>query len=1023
MNFNIDELIVGAQSADNIQRESAEARLLESCDANSSGIFNALITVALDPGHDISARQFSLLSLRKLITLYWGPGFESYRNTSVVDQVSKTSSRQALLKLCLDDQVDTKIRNSASYCVVQISAVDFPDQWPELLQIVYDAISNHHSLSAMALLNEIYDDVISEEMFFEGGIGYETLSVIFQLLVNENAILDARIAAINLFHSTLLQMSAIESHSTEKRKLFIQECIPRALQTLGGLLTQAIDLSNTKQTTLVGKIYENLVLIKNEFPKKLFPKEYQVSFKTQVFVDLENLKNQYSIYLQPSNVSNNGDALDVVNECGIFMIEFLTSLLTLSMTHEEQTKIIDMSLILCTLDSNTVESWTSDFNEFVSKETGLQASFSIRDQINEYLGSLSEEHLLIHFTILTQKVGSLLANYNDTQSSRLLESSLYIFQNLLMNDDEIQITQTNDLINMINAIFEQNTDDELLKGRIILLIPKLLEKFMDVLPDVKDLVQAYLFKIIELVSTVDNVLLKSCGLISFMSFTYFVELPSVLGDERCVAVQQSILHIVNKIMEDAEEDTYGLLIEAINQVIAINNEVTPSSILEQQFSMVMNISSKDPANVQIVVESQDCLEKLLDGINTTAYESYIQICMPSFVNIIKGSSTISYKYSPLLSLILEFVTVFMKKKPDNFLLPFPIVDYLFDPLVDVLRVSTEEETLQLATDAFSYMIYNAGASVITPRLETVVGVLERLLSLSVSDSAAMNVGTLIVTILTKFSTEIQDLVPVILRAAVNRLINSKNISTQQNLISLLCLLTCSDVKQTLDFLFQLQDESQDPLLVSKVLTKWFESFEVIRGEKKIKENIVALSKLYMSSDPRLTDLHVNGDLIPYDGDLIITRSMAKKMPDRYTQVSPYTKIVKLFVTELGFQTRQPTNQECIESAVGITGSTATNTHKKREDVSNDDDDGWEDVDDVLNYDKLKEYIEDEEEDPAEFGEDDTEEITGLGIIQQNITELLVDSLKQFASTDTNSFGAIYNTLSEQDKATVTQQLL
>lgn len=1028
MNFNIDELILGAQSADNIQRETAEARLLEACDADSSGLFNALVTVALDTEHQLSARQFSLLSLRKLITLYWGPGFESYRNTSVADQTTKKSCRQALVHLCLDDQIDTKIRNSASYCVVQISAIDFPDQWPELLQIVYDAISNLHSLNAMALLNEIYDDVISEDMFFEGGIGYETLSVIFQLLVNDNATLDARIAAMNLFHSTLLQMSAIESHSSEKRKLFIQECIPRALQTMGVLLTQTTDLSNTKQITLVGKIYENLVLIKNEFPKKLFPKEYQISFRSQVFVDLENLKNQYSNFLQTATVSDNSDTLDVINECGIFMIEFLTSLLTLPITQEEQSKLIEISLVLCTLDSHIVDKWTSDFNDFVSKETGLEASFSIRDQMNEYLGSLSEEQLLIHFTLLIGRIGSLVANYNDTRDSRLLESSLYILQNLFLNDDEIDISQTDDIINMINTVFNQITDDELLKSRIILLIPKLLEKFMDILPNVKNLVQTYLFKIIELVSTIDNVLLKSSGLISFMSFTYFVELPSVLGDKRCVAMQDSVLQIVNKVMEDAEDDTFGLLIETINQVISINNEATPSSILQQQFSMVMNISSKDPGNIQIVVESQDCLEKLLDGIDTTTYESYIQICMSSFVNIIKGSQATSYKYSPLLSLILEFITVFMKKKPDNFLLPFPIVDYLFDPLVDVLRTSTEEETLQLATDAFSYMIYNSDPSVVTPRLETVVGVLERLLSLDVSDSAAMNVGTLIVTILTKFSTEIHDLVPVILQAAVSRLINSKNISTQQNLISLLCLLTCSDVKQTLDFLFQLQEETQDLALVSKVLTKWFESFEVIRGEKKIKENIVALSKLYMSSDPRLSDMQVNGDLIPYHGDLIITRSMAKRMPDRYMQVSAYAKIVKLFVTELGFQTRQPTNQESIDSTIGITGSASNHTHTHEEVAADtndddDDDDGWEDVDDALNYDKLKEYIEDEEEDPAEYGEDDTKEITGLGNIQQNITELLIDSLRQFATTDANNFGTIYSTLSEQDKATVTQQLI
>lgn len=1023
MEFNIDGLIVQAQSADNIQRESAEKQLISTCDSDSSAVFNALVSVALDANHDLAARQFALLSLRKLITLYWGPGFESYRNTSVIDPQSKFVTRDALIKLCLDDRIDKKIKNGASYCIVQISAVDFPDQWPELLQIIYDSINNQHSINAISLLNEIYDDIISEEMFFEGGIGYETLAVIFQLLTNENSTIEAKIASLKLFHATLLQMSAIDSHSTDKRKFFIQECIPKALQTLGMLLTKTTDFTDRNQTILIGKIYENLVLIKNEFPKKLFAKEYQLSFKNQLFTDLNNLKNYYISYL--SNGNQDTDAFDTLNECGIFMIDFLTSLLSLAFTEQEQTTIIDISLVLCTLDISTAEFWTSDFNEFVSKETGLQASFSVRDQINEFLTSLADTHLVSYFSILCQRISTILSNYNDSRDSKVLESALYNVQNLLLNDDDIEISHADDIINLTDIIFNLETNDELLKGRIILFIPKILEKFMDVIPNVKELVQNYLLKILQIVISIDNPLLQSCSLISFMSFTYFVELPSVMGSDKCASIQESILSIINKIMEDAEEDTFGLLVETIDEAIKINSASTSGTILQQEFSLLMTISSKNPDNIQVVVESQDCLQALLDGVNLATYESFVQVCMPSFVNVIKGSKTTHYKYSPLLSLILEFVTVFMKKKPGEGSLPTQITAYMFEPLVDVLRFSTEEETLQLTTDAFSYLIYNSDPAIVVPHLETVVHILERLLSIDVSDSAAMNVGTLIVTILTKFSTEIQSLIPVILKAAVTRLINSKNISTQQNLISLLCLLTCSDATQTLDFLYQLQDEAQDNNLVCKVLNKWFESFEVIRGEKKIKENILALSKLYMSSDPRLSEIRINGDLIPYEGDLIITRSMAKKMPDQYTQISPFAKIVKLFATELGFQTRQPTNQQSIDSVAGLVKNHGPDHENAHTNDDNDDDDGWEDVDDALNYDKLKEYIEDEEEDvdPAEYGEDDSEEITGIGSIPQSVTQLLIESLKQFTTSDNNNFGSIYETLSEQEKTTLTQQLL
>lgn len=81
----------------------------------------------------------------------------------------------------------------------------------------------------------------------------------------------------------------------------------------------------------------------------------------------------------------------------------------------------------------------------------------------------------------------------------------------------------------------------------------------------------------------------------------------------------------------------------------------------------------------------------------------------------------------------------------------------------------------------------------------IMKVLERLLSLEVSDSAAMNVGPLVVAIFTRFSKEIQPLIGRILEAVVVRLIKTQNISTEQNLLSVLCFLTCNDPKQTVDF--------------------------------------------------------------------------------------------------------------------------------------------------------------------------------------------------------------------------------
>ncbi|CAL9736698.1 importin subunit beta-5 [Monosporozyma servazzii] len=1027
MSSDINQLIHLAQSADNNERNNAESTLLNACDSDASMVLNALMTVAVnsEKNNPLASRQFALLTVRKLITFYWSPAFESYRNTSSLNEESKDYIRDSLLKLCLDPEQDKKISNGASYCIVQIAAVDFPDQWPQLLEQLYAGIINAHSLNAMSVFNEIYDDVISEEMFFEGGIGTETLNIVSQLLNSPDSSLDAKTAAMKLFNASLLQMSTVTSNATHERKSFVQDVVPKSLEALLQLLQNYINIFDQAALQLKSKIYENLTLIKNDFPKKLFPHQAVTTFKQQSINDLATLKD-WSLTQDQEDES----LWQTFNESTIQTLEFLSSISdNNSFSEEENTVILQSMLTLSCLDNATRVSWLDDPNEFVSKETGLTASYTIRDQVAEYLGNLSGSTLQNTFETILEFI-----NVNMNRSNpKLMESALYMLQSVLVEDEEgVKLPAVQEFERFIDTIFnyQLQTNDVSLSMRIILTIPKILDVFMGSLPNVKAMTKNYLSKSIELAINVmnqnDDKLIMSAVLIAFTYYAYFAELSSVLGNELCLQVQTSLLNIVNHVAEDAEEDTNGLLIEVLNNIISANTPETDFKVVRQQFTSVLSISAKDPSNIQIVVESQECLEKLLANINTERYSAFIELCLPSFIHIIQGTEVTGYKYSPLLSLILEFITVFMKKKPTDGPLPAKFAEYIWEPLIRVLKTSIEDETLQLATDAFTYLIHNTEANAMVGQLPTIVDILDRLLSIDVSDTAAMNVGSLIVTICNKFSNEISDLIPQILKAAVTRLIQVKNVSTQENLVSLLCFLMYSDPLQTLNFLFQVSDE-ENRNVVQLTFNKWFESFEIVRGERRIKDNVIALSKLFFLSDPRLNEITVNNELIPYDGDLIITRSMAKSMPDRYTQVSVNIKIVKLFCHELEFRTRQPDTDQLITNNLRRMGD--EHGSDEGDEVEGDgDDEDWEDVDDVLDYEKLKEFVDDDEDDVYDDEEADPEqseaqEITGIADVPQSLVQLLIEFFKEVMTKNVNDFQSIYNSLNETEKATLTQQLV
>lgn len=1012
--FDSHTLICEAQSPDDGIRGTAEARLVELCDANASQVFVEFTQVAANPGEKLTDRQFTLLALRKLVTMYWSPGFESFRGTSTVDLESRRTVREALLHLCLDDNQVAKIRNGASYCVVQISAVDFPDQWPEMLSVIYSAILKH-SLAAMRLLNEIYDDVVTEEMFFEEGIGLETMKIIFEVVSEGSASLEAQASAFDLLHCCLLQMSTVDSSSTLKRKDFASQACKEILHVWSQFLSSNKDSSETLHLAAKSKIYEGLTLIKNEFSRKIVATNFSQEIKTLTLRDLGSAARVF-MGLLLEDVAQ--DQFNTIKEFAVNVIEYLTAICNLNFTEQELKSVLISLGKLCCLDKYTTEEWLEDFNIFVSTETGLVPTYSVRDQAAEFLASLSDSDYSIVFVLILDELSGI-KNFNE--NSIINESLLYLLQSILRNDSSAIEPKDKlaEVLSLLGEVFSHHLPCTSVYCRILLVIPKILEKFMESLPNIKDLVNNFLVVSLKYALSVEDDVVRSAFLIAFTYYAYFAELPSVLGLEKCLQIQEKILQLITDISSKSEDDTDGVLMEVLNKVIDCNSDGACSeNIYHTEFNLVFTISAKNPANIQTAVESQECLDKLLKNVDVNIYSGFWGICFPPMLNILSGSAQTSFDYSPLLSLTLEFLVILMKRKPENETLSANICNNVFEPLELLLNTSTDEETLQLATEALGYLIYNTETSVILPRLKPIISTLDRLLSPGVPDQGAMHIGSLTVTVFSKFSDEIQSLIPMILEAAAVKLVQATNISTIQNLLSVFCYVTCADAQQTVEFLFSTTIEGANGLTL--VLSKWLESFNVIRGENRTKENIIALSKLYFLDDQRLASMQVNGDLIPYESDIIITRSLAKTLPDRYTKISAYQKIIKLFIEELEFQGKQQDTQLLVAGTTISMDTDDRDQENKKEEFGEDE---WEDVDGPLEYEQLKYYA--DESDNTMNQDLDEECLTGITsyLDSRNVQQLLIGFFREVASKNVSGFQDIYNDLSDNEKEILSRNLV
>lgn len=1011
--FDISQLINQAQSPDDGLRRAAETQLLELCDRDASLVFVSLVGVAMNSQDTLPSRQFALFALRKLITMYWSPGFESYRSSSNLNERAKDMCRDSLLELCLSDDQIAKLKNAASYCIVQISAVDFPDQWPQLLSTVYDAILNKYSLSAISLLNEIYDDVMSEDMFFDEGIGLETIRIVIQINHSSNASLEARLAAFNLFHSCLQQLLTVDSSSPTKRKEMAAHCGKEALKMWGEYLQNNSITEHPLNLSITGKIYEGLALLKSEFPKKLVPEALYLPFKKLAIADLQTAGKAYLSIIQGFVTEYQ---LSDMNECAIHILEFLTAVCHFQLEPEDASIICGALSNLCCLDNDTVTSWLDDFNIYISVESGLAASFSIRDQVSELLNSMDGENYNMIFEQILVKV-SQLADWK--QDWKFQESFMFLLQSVVDNESppsEKIVNLIREAVTFLGSVLCSEDTVSFVCSRIMFVLPKTLEKFMEDFEDVKLTTSHLLSKSLEVALSLNDDIIRASFLIAFTYYSNFAELSSVLPREVRLFSQNGILNLISRVSEDAEDDTDGVLMEVLNNVIDCNvAEQGNEEIIQAQFNLVLSISAKDPSNIQTVVESQECLDKLLENLSTKDYKRYVEACLPSFLKIVEGSAHSKYAYSPLLSLILQFLTIFMKKKPAHNHLPPFVCECTFEPLKKVLLDAEDDEMVQLATEAFSYLVLNTEVSVVTPHLGSIVTVLDRLLSFDVSDVAAMHVGSLIVTIFTRFSTEIESMMPAILQAIANRLIQAKNISTTQNLLSVFCYLASVDAQQTVNFLYNMNVDGTEKNALQLIMTIWLDSFEVIKGERRTKDNVVALIKIYLLNDKRLAEMQVNDEIIPYEGDQIITRSMARQMPDRFTQVSVYTKIIKLFIAELNFQGKQADPERFISSR----------DQDNQDDIEHNEnsEDDWEDVEDVLDYEKLQEYVDEEDQSGSDDADADFFTEVEKAYCNQSIRDILVSFFKATAANNVSGFRSIYNALSESDKKILSENLV
>jgi hypothetical protein len=351
------------------------------------------------------------------------------------------------------------------------------------------------------------------------------------------------------------------------------------------------------------------------------------------------------------------------------------------------------------------------------------------------------------------------------------------------------------------------------------------------------------------------------------------------------------------------DDLKVTLADTLRDTIMVDPSIVLSSVA---LDVLFNIASNGSGSFQLAMIVTETFEDIVKFIceGQEGPSAFVRLCekvLPSLTGAIDvGNLTQENSLTNLAADLLRALA-------EHGLWPLPagFVATVMPKLNRLLLTSTDSELLPSATEAVKHMLAHDAEQFFAwqdpqtgkSAVESVLIIIDHLLGPSVDDNAASEVGGLAAELVEKAGSErLGPYLPQLLRAVALRLATAEKAPFIQSLILVFARLSLISAREVVDFLSQVDMNGQSGLNV--VLSKWLENSINFAGYDEIRQNVIALSKLYELEDPRLSQVQVKGDLVVQDTGRIKTRSQSAANPDQFTIIPAPLKIIKVLVAEL-----------------------------------------------------------------------------------------------------------------------------
>ncbi|XP_060587837.1 importin-9-like [Ruditapes philippinarum] len=893
------------------------------------GVHLAELTV--DPNGPLAIRQLASVLLKQYVEVHWCIHSEKFRAPE-----TPTASKEQIRKILpvgLKEAI-SKVRSSVAYAVSAIAHWDWPEAWPDLFQILMQALTSGDTNAvhgAMRVLAEFTQDVTDTQMVHVAPVILPEMYKIF--LQHEVFSIRTRSRAVNIFNICAGMIATMSELQKGLAKQLLFPVIPQFTQAFVEALL--VPDGPSSDSGLKMEIMKAITTLVKSFPKLMS------QWIGQILQPVWSIFTLSSDFYVRTVVNNTEDADDPVDSDGGVLgfenlvygvFEFIHALLDSSKFRDLVKKSInDILYYVITYMQITEDQgrlWMTNPDQFVEDEDDDTFSYSVRISAQDLLMLIGQEFEDESALGLCQAITKHLQEAEAQKSVtdnwwKIHESCMFALGTVrslvidTVKSGRVQFDISAFLENVVLTDLNLSVSPFLI-GRCLWTASRYCEGMNT------ELLQRCLQATVGGIHPTQPPVIRISAIRAVYGYCDFLKTSE--NTQLLVPFLPNITEGLVNVATQFSSDVLSLCLETLSIVLSVDKAFTAScesKVTPLTIAVFLKYSS-DPVVTSIV---QEIFKEL--ALNDSCMGPLQHRLLPTIVSILQASPDKVAVGLPSVALDMLETIVRSSKVPisDELMSAFPAAAHCTLNTDDNSTMQSGGECVRayasVALDQVAQWHDEQGNSGLT----YIIQVISKLLDPKTSEYTASFVGRLVTVVLIKVGHQLGEKMDLILRAVLSKMQQTETLSVMQSLLVIFARLMYDQMEAVLEFLTSVPDPMGKPAL-EFVLKEWCARQHLFYGAYERKVMVVALSKLLQhtitNNDARLKDIMVDGDeVITSTSNGPRTRS---KSQVQWTTIPVVVKIYKLLINELSNQIEQ---------------SMST---RKGEDPE-EEDEGWEDDDD------------------------------------------------------------------------------